>query len=191
LTKSAADDGLPIAPPTSVLAASLDAWLVTALPGAVAYATSLTGKRADGEDIVQDCLCRLLSHADRYDLPQDGRKLLFRSITNACLNLKRRRRAPLNLSELSKTDSDAPVDIADHAAPSPPQELLTDELRAAIAEGLDKLPLRHRATIELTSLGYKPREIAQMLEINADHVRVILARSRKALAAFLNSRFPE
>jgi RNA polymerase sigma-70 factor (ECF subfamily) len=157
----------------------------------VAYATSLTGRRSDGEDIVQDCLYRLLKHAHRYDLIEDGRKLLFRSITNACLNLKRRRRPPLNLSELSSVKTDASWDVADTSAPSPPLELLTDELRTAIASGLAKLPVRHRAAIELTSLGYKPREIAQMLEVHPDHVRVILARARKSLRAFLSSRFPE
>jgi RNA polymerase sigma-70 factor (ECF subfamily) len=191
LTTPAADDDPPEAPRHDITAAGLDAWLLNALPGAVAFATSLTGQRADGEDIVQDCICRLLKHAHRYNLPEDGRKLLFRSITNACLNLKRRRRPSVTLSEVGGAKADGPWDLADTSALSPPLELLTNELRTAIAEGLAKLPVRHRATIELTSLGYKPREIAQMLEVHPDHVRVILARARKALRAFLSLRFPE
>lgn len=191
MTDIAADDGIRNPQPHEPIAAQVDEWLVVALPGAVAYATSLTGSRADGEDVVQDCLCRLLTHAHRYNLPEDGRKLLFRSITNACLNLKRRRRPPLTLSEFGKAESDGPWELPDRSSPSPPHELLTDELRAAIADGLAKLPIRHRATIELTSLGYKPREIAQMLEVHPDHVRVILARARKSLAMFLSAKFPE
>jgi RNA polymerase sigma-70 factor (ECF subfamily) len=191
LNNHAGDSGSPDARPREEKVASLDAWVSAALPGAVAYATSLAGRRADGEDVVQDCICRLLRHADRYDLPQDGRKLLFRSITNACLNLKRRRRPPLHLSELGRADEDGPWEIEDNSAPSPPLELLTDELRVTIAEGLAQLPVRYRAAIELTSLGYKPREIAEMLEVNSNHVRVVLGRARKSLAAFLSSRFPE
>jgi RNA polymerase sigma factor (sigma-70 family) len=191
LTNPNAEDGTPAAARHDMTAAGLDAWLIEALPGAVAYATSLTGKRADGEDVVQDCICRLLKNSQRYNLLEDGRKLLFRSITNACLNLKRRRHRPVNLSELCGARADSPWDLADVSAPSPPLELLSDELRRTIAEGLAKLPVRHRAAIELTSLGYKPRELAQMLDVPPDHVRVILARARKALRAFLSLRFPE
>ena len=175
----------------NVKACRLDSWIIAAIPGAVAYATSLTGSSADGEDVVQDCICRLIAHSERYDLARDGRKLLFRAITNACLNLKKSRRPQQSLEDLGRFTSDSTWEFEDSAALPPELEVLADELRAAIAEGLERLPIRYRAAIELTSLGYKPRDISQIMGIEADRMRVVLGRARKSLAAFLRSRFPE
>jgi RNA polymerase sigma-70 factor (ECF subfamily) len=171
----------------------LDSWLTLALPGAVAYASSLLGDRGRGQDVVQECVCRLLGHAARYDLPRDGRKLLFRSITNACLNLKSRDRHTQSLDQLGRdhSDDESPLQIADVSAPDPAELVMADELREAIAAGLQTLPLRQRSALELASLGYTIAEIAEMLELRADHVRVLLSRARQSLAALLNAKFTE
>ena len=66
---------------------------------------------------------------------------------------------------------------------------MAEELRVAIAEGLQTLPLRHRSALELSSLGYGSDEIAEMLHVRPDNVRVVLFRARKAMAIFLNARF--
>jgi len=149
------------------------------------------GSCADGEDIVQECCCRLITSGERYDLARDGRKLLFRSITNACLNLKSRRRRLQSLDELGRYEHDSAWEVEDVAAVSPADKVLTDELRVAIAAGLERLPMPYRATLELTGLGYKPREVAQIMGLSAERVRVVLSRARKSLAAFLKSQFPE
>ena len=47
---------------------------------------SLIRDHAAAEDVAHDCYCRLLRRADIYDLPRDGTKLLYRAITNACIN---------------------------------------------------------------------------------------------------------
>jgi RNA polymerase sigma factor (sigma-70 family) len=63
------------------------------------------------------------------------------------------------------------------------------ELRLAIDEGLQTLPLRDRSALELSSLGYEPREIGEMLGVKYERVRVLLFRARKRMADFLNQRF--
>ncbi|MGD9644663.1 MAG: RNA polymerase sigma factor [Pirellulales bacterium] len=170
----------------------MDSWLTLALPGAVAYASSLLGDRGRGQDVVQDCVCRLLGHAARYDLPRDGRKLLFRSITIACLNQKARDRRTLSLEDLGRVHpADEASEIADAQVPDPSEIAMAEELRQAIHAGLQSLPLRQRSALELASLGYDTTEIAEMLELRSDHVRVLLSRARYALAALLNRKFSE
>src|SRR5215203_5002824 len=71
--------------------AALDAWVEATLAGAVAFARSLLRDPAAAEDVVHDCFCRLLRRADVYDLPRDGTRLLFRAITNACIDASRGR----------------------------------------------------------------------------------------------------
>lgn len=167
----------------------MESWVSHALPGAVAYASSLLGDRTSGEEVVQDCVCRLLAHAARYDLPRDGRKLLFRSITNACINRRTRARKTLSLDSAPRDEQTGAWNLVDRAADSPPALAMAAELSAAIAEGLSKLPLRQRSALELSSMGYRADEIAEMLGVAPPHVRVLLFRARKAMAGLLNARF--
>ncbi|MBX3415688.1 MAG: RNA polymerase sigma factor [Pirellulales bacterium] len=169
----------------------METWITLALPGAVAYATSLLGDRNRGEDIVQDCICRLLGHAARYDLPRDGRKLLFRAITNACINERTRGERTLSLDEQGRPPEGGTWELEDITAPTPSTLVLAEELRVTIAEGLQTLPIRQRSALELSSFGYRAEEIAEMLQVQSDHVRLLLFRARKAMAAFLNARFCE
>jgi RNA polymerase sigma-70 factor (ECF subfamily) len=166
----------------------LNGWIALALPGAVAYANSLVGDGTHAEDIVQECVCRLLVHAARYDLERDGRKLLFRSITNACINLQKRERKTVSLDDTGRADGTS-WEMADRAAVTPPVAAMAEELRMAIADGLATLGVRYRAALELTSLGYETGEIAEMLGVTAENVRVMVFRARKSMAAFLNARF--
>ncbi len=72
-------------------AEQLDAWVSETSRRALGYAVTLVGNQPDAEDIVHDCYRRLLAHSDRYDLIRDGTKLLFRAVTNACINHVQRR----------------------------------------------------------------------------------------------------
>src|SRR5262245_25309322 len=83
---------------TQALQADLDQWTLTSAPRAVAYAASLLGSSSQAEDVVQDCFCRLLQKAAEYDLLRDGTRLLFRAITNACINLTTRRKPTCSLN---------------------------------------------------------------------------------------------
>ncbi|HEY2838075.1 MAG TPA: RNA polymerase sigma factor [Pirellulales bacterium] len=167
----------------------MDNWITLALPGAIAYAASLLGDAGAGEEIVQDCVCRLLAHAARYDLPRDGRKLLFRSITNACVNHHARKRETFSLDEQGRPPGGGAWEMEDTAASSPAELVIAEELKAVIAAGLQTLPVRQRSALELSSLGYRSDEIAEMLESPPDQVRVLLFRARKSMATFLNARF--
>lgn len=75
----------------------VDLWISETMQRALAYAITLVRNRADAEDIVQDCYGRLLARSAEYDLPRDGSKLLFKAITNACINRVQRRPPTLEL----------------------------------------------------------------------------------------------
>ena len=65
------------------------------------------------------------------------------------------------------------------------------ELRVQLEEGLDvaaglaRLPVTHRAALELKSLGHTQQEIADVLEVTPSHAGVLVYRARQALAAYL------
>jgi RNA polymerase sigma factor (sigma-70 family) len=141
----------------------------------------------DAEDIVQDCYSRLLAKGDEYDLPRDGQKLLFKSITNACINHVQRRRPLVSLDavEDDREGTGRGAWLADRAEADPPDHASHRELTDAVGAALGELPVSQRAVVELRSLGHPLSEIAGMLEISHANARVLLHRARRALAARL------
>ncbi|MBX9652356.1 sigma-70 family RNA polymerase sigma factor [bacterium] len=157
----------------------IDDWIRKTLPEAVAFAAAMTGNHSLAEDIVQDCYVRLLKRRGEYDLIQDGRKLLFRSITNAAINEARSLR-------VLRTETPS-GDIEDLRTPSPSDVLSAREVEASVASALDQLPIRERAALELTVAGESAAVIAEILEITANHVSVLVHRARARLRESLRT----
>lgn len=161
----------------------LTAWVTQTATRALAYAVTLVRNESVAEDLVQDCYQRLLARADHYDLPNDGEKLLFRSITNACINWTQRQRPLMRLD----ADSRAAATSVD----DPVQTAMLGELSDAVDEALAALPVNQRAALELRVLGHAIDEIAQTLETTAGNVRVLLHRGREQLAERLKPYLEE
>jgi RNA polymerase sigma-70 factor (ECF subfamily) len=144
----------------------------------VAYAASLLRDRAIAEDVVHDCYVRLLRKSETYDLPRDGTKLLFKAITNACVDRNYRDRTLLSLefengeaSPLADGRAWEPHDLASHR-----------ELEDAVAAELGRLTVAQRGAVELKSLGYSLAEIAEALGTSPSNAGVLILRARKTLA---------
>ena len=153
------------------------------LSPAVAFARSLLQDRVAAEDVVHDCFCRLLRRADIYDLPSDGTKLLFRAVTNACINHTQRTRKNVSLdddSEGYRYDG-----LVDGKASEPSQLAQATELAAAIERGLARLSVTQRAAVELKSFGHSLDEIADTLGLTISNVGVLIHRARQTLSADL------
>jgi RNA polymerase sigma-70 factor (ECF subfamily) len=169
---------------TDSLAATvdLDSWILSTAPDAVAYATSLLRNRAAGEDVVQDCYCRLLQKQDTYDLLRDGRKLLFESITNACINRTTRARSIASLDTAGNEGGSLYGRLPDPSARSAEQVVLHRELVQAVADALGRLPVPQRAALEMKSLGHSLKDIGHALDTSASHAGVLVYRARQTLA---------
>lgn len=163
----------------------LEDWILSTAPAAVAYARSLVRDHATAEDLVQDCYCRLLEKAHVYNLYRDGRKLLFQSVTNACINHNERSRMILSIDASNDEKEGLHRILADPHAEEPERHLLRRELEKAISDGLASLPVTQRAALELKSLGHSLQEIADALNLSATHAGVVVHRARQALAHFL------
>ncbi|VTS01606.1 RNA polymerase sigma factor [Tuwongella immobilis] len=163
----------------------LDAWVLATSARALGYARSLLGGNwHQAEDIVQDCYCRVLRHADEYNLPQDGMKILLRAITNACINARTRRRPWLSLFRQQDDDQTA-IEPADPRPEPVEQRLMQQELVEQIAAGMALLPPIQRAALQLKADGHSQAEIAEILDVSAGNVGVLIHRARKTLGDFL------
>ena len=163
---------------------ALGEWASDVIPKAVAYARSLLRHSADAEDVVHDVLCRLLRHKE-YDLITDGRKILFRSVTNACINRRTRARQLISLDAEYRDDSSLVAAVKSKKAQDPASVAMTGELRRRIQRGLATLPCMQRAALELKSMGHSLSTIAEFIDVTPSNAGVLVHRARKALAAHL------
>ena len=130
---------------------------------------------------MQDCYRRLLARASHYDLAADGRKLLFKSITNACVNFTQRRPPEVDSEQLDR------IPHARHSEDgrTPDSKLIQHELEEHIGRALANLPVNQQAAVELASLGHPLTEVAEILDVSHANARVLLHRGRQTLAESL------
>ncbi len=160
-----------------------EAWIRLNTGPALAYAKSLVRNHHTAEDIVQDCICRLIGKSESYDLAVDGRKLLFRSITNASINFTTRLRL---VTGLDQEDEQNWVDrIQDVREDCPESLAVGKELEKKIEEGIQLLSVEQRIAIQMKIVGSSTGEIATMLRITENHAGVLLHRARQILARHL------
>lgn len=135
-------------------------------------AWSLTGRRDLGEELVQEVMVtvhRKWGTVGDYDRPGGfARRVLLNDATSAARRRDAERRAVERLG--------APDDVA--APESPPDDEFWDAIRA--------LPERQAQTVALHYLEDRPvAEIADVLDISVNTVKVHLHRGRLALAESL------
>jgi RNA polymerase sigma factor (sigma-70 family) len=169
---------------------SHEAWILVTLPRALAYARSLLRDPALAEDVTHDCYVRLLAKAGTYDLPRDGTKLLYKAITNACIDKNYRDRRMVSLEAEAVGESAGAPPLPDNRADDPHELAAHRELEDAVALELLGLTVAQRGALELRSLGYSLEEIAESLGTSASNAGVLVHRARKILAGRL-ARFLE
>jgi RNA polymerase sigma-70 factor (ECF subfamily) len=144
-------------------------------PRMLAIARRIVGSNAD--DIVQEALLRVWTHAPRWRPTAQLRTWLYRIVVNLCLDEKRRpQAAPL---EAAGEVADAGADVA--------IDLETRERDARLAAAIDTLPPRQRAAIVLTyQEGLSNAEAAAVLDTSVGGIETLLVRARRALRTTLD-----
>ena len=119
---------------------------------------------------------------------------VYRLASNACIDHLRRkkRRQDIDLPMPADEEDDSQPDIPDERF-QPEQELERQELRRAVADGLEQLSDEHRQVLvmrEINGLSYQ--EIADVLDLEAGTVKSRIARARNSLRKILleNGNFP-
>jgi RNA polymerase sigma-70 factor (ECF subfamily) len=169
-----------------------------------AHCYRMLGSLHDAEEATQESLLRAWLRLDELRRTPAARAWLYQIATNACLDrLKQGRRlrrvqphlvAPAADPELpvGPSDSaylwiepapDALFDLSDDAEKQPDAQLTVREsISLAFITALQVLPPKQRATLLLVDvLGWRPREVADLLETSETAVYSLLQRARKNL----------
>jgi RNA polymerase sigma-70 factor, ECF subfamily len=142
-----------------------------------AYAARTLGSAADADDIVQESYLRFLRMPAAVEDPPHVRALLFRIASNLMVDHWRRRRRERDLVDQGA----APARVSDSDVP----------LGLDLARTFEKLPPRERAMMWLAHVeGASHRDIAAALGLRERSVKVLLHRTRRKLAAWLQGGGP-
>lgn len=140
------------------------------------------------EDMTQELFVKLFRNAARYQPRGHFTTYFYRVLANLCFDLlrkRKRRRAVQSVhldpllsegTELEPTDEGADLD----------GPLRRAEARDAVHGALADLPARVREALELREFeGLRYREIAEVMDVSLNEVKVYLHRGRKMLARAL------
>jgi RNA polymerase sigma-70 factor (ECF subfamily) len=138
----------------------------------VKLASHILGNRAEADDVAQEALLRVWTHAPRWKPVAQFRTWLMRIVVNLCLDRKRRA-FWLPLESAGEVADPTPDADARHEA---------DDNERRLAAAIARLPPRQRAAIALSyAEGLSNAEAAGILDTSVSAVETLLARAKASL----------
>jgi RNA polymerase sigma-70 factor (ECF subfamily) len=142
------------------------------LPAMLGLARRILGNAADAEDVAQEAMLRVWTHAPRWQPLAAFRTWLTRVVVNLCLDRKRR---------AQWVALEAAGDIVD-PAPGATDKTEQDERERLVAAAIAELPARQRTAIVLTyGDGMSNAEVADILDTSVSAVETLLVRGKQNL----------
>lgn len=142
------------------------------LPAMLGLARRILGNAADAEDVAQEAMLRVWTHAPRWQPLAAFRTWLTRVVVNLCLDRKRRR--PWVALEAAGEIVDPTPGVTELAERS--------ERERALSAAIAKLPARQRTAIVLTySEGMSNAQVAEVLDTSVSAVETLLIRGKQNL----------
>jgi RNA polymerase sigma-70 factor (ECF subfamily) len=134
-------------------------------------ASRLLGDPEEAQDIVQEVFIKLWNRREKLDEYHSVEALAVVTTRNLCLDKLKAKKYPTERLENLKSD-----------VPEPGIEIKTEliELADKIKEIIGQLPEQMRTIMQLRDIeGYDFEEIAEILGMNENAIRVNLSRARK------------
>lgn len=148
------------------------------LPAAVGLARRVLGNAAEAEDVAQEAMLRVWTHAPRWQPLAAFRTWLTRVVVNLCLDRKRR---------TAWVELEAAGEVVDSAL-GPGQRIEDEERERLLASAIDRLPARQRTAIVLTyTEGMSNAQVAEMLGTSVSAVETLLVRGKQSLRRALGA----
>lgn len=152
------------------------------VPAMLGLARRILGNAADAEDVAQEAMLRVWTHAPRWQPLAQFRTWLTRVVVNLCLD--RKRRAPW-------VELEAAGEIVDPAL-GPGEQAEHGERDRMVAAAVAELPARQRTAIVLTyGDGMSNAQVAEILDTTVSAVETLLVRGKQNLRRALDSGIDE
>ena len=140
-------------------------------------ALSITGNKQDAEDVVQDTMFHLWRKKEEWDSILDMEGYCFRSTRNIAID-------KISLKENQQESIPDNFDVPEQK--SNVQDLLeTEEEMVWLESCVKQLPEKQKTIFQLREVeGFSYKQIAEVLNISEEQVKINLFRSRQKLKDF-------
>lgn len=139
------------------------------------YAFSIVGNKMEAEDVVQEALIKLWRGKEKFAEISNKEAWAITVVRNLSIDKIRSKK------KKNTSDIDDYYHISDNA-PSPHKSLEQRDALKKVEEIMDTLPSTQKEIITLRDIeGYTYQEIANIMELKVDQVKVYLFRARKVL----------
>lgn len=147
----------------------------------------MTGNPEDAMDLAQEAFLNAWRGLKFFKGDSAFSTWVYRLASNACIDHLRRKKRRQDISQPMpvKDEDDSQPDIPDDRF-QPEQELERQDLRRAVAAGLEQLSDEHRQVLvmrEINGLSYQ--EIADVLDLEPGTVKSRISRARLSLRKIL------
>ena len=151
-------------------------------------AFAVLGNKEDGEDAVQDGLCKAFASLRSFQGRSTLSTWLTSIVKNAALMALRRKksRPEASLDKLLEAQSETLTHIAADARPDPEQTCAAGEIRALVEEGLRELSPATQIALRLRmTKAHSTAELGRALGISAAAFKSRISRARRQVACGL------
>jgi len=180
------------APQSRDRAALFESLIREAHKQAYSLAYRLTGNAAEAEDLVQESFVRAYRFFHRYDESLPFTSWLYRIMTNAHIDMVRRKgRIKTTSLEGAGTDGSTTWELPDHEA-APDRMMLQAALNEPVQRALMAMTAEFRTAVLLADVeGLAYEEVAEIMRTSVGTVRSRIHRGRKQLRDHLLKHAPE
>ncbi len=157
---------------------------------AVRVATSLTGNREDGEDLVQEAFVKAYQNLSAFRGTSKFYTWFYRILANTCHDHLRRKkmRGFVAFWQAGEREPEAVVETVPSGAPDAARLLLDGELEEKLHTALAELPFRQRSVFALRYLdGLTMAEIAASLDLSEGAVKAHLWQAMQKMKKYLGA----
>ncbi|NNF01992.1 MAG: RNA polymerase sigma factor [Bacteroidia bacterium] len=143
------------------------------------FALRLLKNKQEAEDVVQDVLVKLWNRRKDIGTYKNPEAFAMTVTKNMCLDILRTRKRFVDNEPRDEPDRKTPLDVAEW-----------NDVRSQIDNAMNTLPEQQKMIVQLRDIeGYDYEEIAQILEINVNTIRVNLSRARAKIREILTNTY--
>jgi RNA polymerase sigma-70 factor (ECF subfamily) len=154
-------------------------------PRVLNYITRLTGN-FEAEDITQEVFEKISRGLKGFKGESKLSTWIYRIATNTALDKVRSSSFKRTTNELTEREEDRNV-WTSQKKPPVDQQLIRKEMSECVIEHIDKLSAGHKTVILLREIeGFSNKEIADILHISLETVKIRLHRARERLKKILD-----
>lgn len=145
------------------------------------FASQLLNNEAESEDVVQEVFVKILNASRTFESDDHVRNYLYTAVRNTCSDrLAKRPEEQLNQTHTALSDENTMEAL-----------MVKTEVVRLIADAISQLPQRQQEVFTMAyQQGYSNAEIAELLDISENTVKVQKQRAKKALRQQLKDVYP-